>query len=312
MHGAGDHDAAEVVEHQFRFDGIAECRHDSDTAVVTVNGCPAVMITSLTDSSTIVEGRSIDLAVNANGGGALTYQWYVGSVGTMTSPAGTGPTLTVRPSITTGYWVAIKNACGASVRSDTITVTVVPCDEPLIVVQPANKTVVTTTTATLYAGVIGSAPIRYEWFQGPLLDTSRPVGDSTATLTTQPIMVPTTFWVRVSNPCGTSSSSVAMITPVAQCIAPVITKQPQNESISSGSNALLSVGVNASNPTYRWYQGDVLDFSNPVGANAPSLYTAPVDAVRRFWVRIDTPCGSANSVAATVTPGAQRRRSTRH
>ncbi|MGZ7040702.1 MAG: hypothetical protein ACXVH7_02815, partial [Thermoanaerobaculia bacterium] len=286
---------------------------DSDTAVITVNGCPAVTINSVTDSSTIVEGRSLDLAVSATGGGALTYQWYVGLVGTTTSPAGTGPTLAVKPGVTTSYWVEIKNTCGALARSDTITVTVVPCDEPRIVIQPANKVVVTGTTTTLYAGVIGSAPVRYEWFQGPLLDTSRPVGDNTATLTTQAIAAPTSFWVRVSNPCGTANSTAATVSAVAQCIAPAITKQPQSESVSTGANALLTVSVTATNPTFRWYQGDVLDFSNPVGANAPSLFTPPIAAAKKFWIRIDTPCGSTNSIAATVTvaPGAPRRRSAR-
>jgi hypothetical protein len=284
---------------------------DSETAVVTVNGCPAVTIDSVSDSITIVEGGSLDLSVNASGGGALIYQWYTGAVGTTTSPAGNGSTLTVRPDVTTGYWVEVTNGCGASARSDTITVTVVPCDEPRVVVQPAGKNVVTGTTTSVYVGVTGSAPVRYEWFEGQPQDTSRPAGDNTPTLTTRQITGQTSYWVRVSNPCGTAQSVAATITPVAQCIAPAIMQQPRGELVPTGSNALLSIGVTAANPTFRWYQGDVFDFSTPVGANAPSLFTAPINSATRFWVRIDTPCGSVNSVAVTVTPSAQRRRSAR-
>jgi len=282
---------------------------DSDTAIVTVSGCPAVTINSITDDITIVEGRSLDLIVNATGGGALTYQWYVGPVGTTSSPAGNAPTLTIGPTVTTSYWVAVTNGCGASARSDTITVTVVPCTEPRIVVQPANTVVVAGTTASLYAGATGSAPVRYEWFEGQLNDTSRPVGDSTATLTTKQIMTQTTYWVRIGNPCGTAQSVAATVTPVPQCVSPSITRQPQSESVPSGANALLTVGANAANPTFRWYRGDLLDFSNPVGANAPALFTPPITAATKFWVRIDTPCGSTNSTVATVIPSTQRRRS---
>ena len=282
---------------------------DSDTAVVTVSGCPAVVINSINDDTTIVQGRSLDLAVNASGGNGLKYQWYQGPVGTTTLPLATTPGLTVTPSTTTTYWVAVTNSCGAIAKSDAIVVTVVQCSAPVVVVQPANLSVITGSTATLYAGVKGSTPIRYEWFEGQLGDTSRPVGDNLATLTTKQIMTPTTYWVRVTNPCGESQSVAATVTPVSSCVAPAIIQQPTNTTVPNGANALLTVGVNAVNPTFRWYAGDVLDFSKPVGVNAPSILTPTVSSTSRFWVRVDTPCGSVNSSAVTVTASSSRRRS---
>ena len=282
---------------------------DSDTAVVTVNGCPAVLINSITDDTTIVQGRTLDLAVNASGGGALTYRWYIGPVGTTTTPAGSSPTLTVTPLVTTTYWVSVTNTCGASARSDAIVITVVPCTAPRVVVQPANEKVVSGTTASIYVGVSGSAPVRYEWFEGALNDISRPVGDNTPTLTTKAISATTSYWVRISNPCGETESAVATITPVAQCTAPAITQQLQNMTVPAGVNATLSIGVNAVNPTFRWYQGDVLNFSSPLGSNSPTLYTPAISATTKFWVRVDTACGSVNSSAALVTPSTARRRS---
>ena len=75
---------------------------------------------------------------------------------------------------------------------------------------------------------------------------------------------------------------------------------------------MLSVVANVVNPTYRWYQGDVLNFSNPVGANSPVLFTPSISGTTKFWVRIDTPCGTINSVAATVTASTAPRRRSAH
>lgn len=281
---------------------------DSDAAVITVSGCPAVVIQSVNDDTTIVEGRSIDLAVNAQGGNGLTYQWYAGPVGVTSSPLSNVSTVTVTPAVTTTYWVAVSNSCGAVAKSDAIIVTVVPCTAPRVVVEPANQTVVAGTTASLYVGVVGSSPVRFEWFQGSPFDTSRPVGDNTATLTTPVIAGPTSFWVRMTNPCGETTGGSAVITPTPECRVPSITRQPQNTSTAPGTSATLSVVADAVNATYRWYQGDVQTYSNPVGANSPVLYTPAINGTTKFWVRIDTPCGTLFSAAATVTASSVPRR----
>jgi hypothetical protein len=94
---------------------------------------------------------------------------------------------------------------------------------------------------------------------------------------------------------------------VSTCRAAVITGQPQNQSVASGASALLHVDATGTSLMYQWYQGSLLDFTRPVGGSASSLMTPAITSPTQFWVRITSPCGTANSTAVTVTPAARRR-----
>jgi len=87
--------------------------------------CTAPAITSQPQSGTIRAGTSVDLTVGATGT-SLTYQWYTGTSGDVSSPiaGATGPTLTRTPAQTTNFWVRVSNSCGTA-NSATATVTVV-------------------------------------------------------------------------------------------------------------------------------------------------------------------------------------------
>jgi hypothetical protein len=88
--------------------------------------CTAPAITQQPSSTTITAGSSATLSVGASGT-TLSYQWYVGSSGTTSSPINnaTGPSVTVTPATTTNYWVRVSNSCGTA-NSATATVSVVP------------------------------------------------------------------------------------------------------------------------------------------------------------------------------------------
>jgi subtilisin-like proprotein convertase family protein len=84
-------------------------------------------ITSQPSSPPIQAGRSATLSVVASGSG-LSYQWYVGSSGTTTSPiSGATSSSYTTPALfsTTSYWVQVTNVSG-SANSSTATVTVNP------------------------------------------------------------------------------------------------------------------------------------------------------------------------------------------
>jgi uncharacterized protein YkwD len=104
---------------------------DSDAATVTVAPPPpagvAPTITLQPQGQTINSGQTATLVFAAGGTSPLSYQWYAGPSGTMSSPIGgatsssfTTPALTA----TTSYWVRVSNPFGA-VNSNTATITVV-------------------------------------------------------------------------------------------------------------------------------------------------------------------------------------------
>jgi len=285
----------------------------SNTATVTVNGCPAVTISSLSQNTLIVEGRSTTLNVDASGGSNLTFQWFIGAPGSTVKPAGNGSAITVHPIVTTNYWVRVTNSCGGFADSDIVVVTVQPCSAPAIVVQPSGGDVMSGSNATLFVSDTGTKPESYQWFEGSRGDTSRPaVNANAASFTTPLLLQSTSYWVRISNDCGTVDSVSAQLNVVSACQAAVILTQPQDQVVTPGSTAILSVVATGTSLSYQWYQGPVFDFSKPVGGSASTLVTPAVTTPLQFWVRVTTPCGSADSIAVTVSPIAPLRRHPSH
>ena len=283
---------------------------DSAAATVTVNGCAAVTVDSISANAEIVEGTTVTLTATATG--ASAFQWYTGTSGVTTAPiqGATGPSIGVTPAVTTTYWMRASNDCGAFSNSAAVIVGVRPCKPAAVAVPPAGGSVVAGSSATLYAALNGSEPLAIQWYEGAHGDTSRPLSSNNSpTLTTPPLFVPTSYWMHVTNLCGADDSAAANVTIAPSCAAPVINAQPRDTAVPLGTPALLSVAVSGTSLTYQWYQGPVSDFSRPVGGSAPSLLTAPIDQATEFWVRIASPCGNLNSTAARVIPalGGKRR-----
>lgn len=304
---------AQTTSYWVRVTGQCSPAADSDTATITVNGCPGVNISSTSSSTSIIQGRSETLSAFATSGShGVTYQWFAGAIGDTSRPAGSGPSVTVTPPATQSYWLQVSNDCNAVATSGLVTITVTPCNTPQVVIQPSNADVVSGFGATISATVMGTQPMLFQWYQGSFPDTTHPVPNATtASFTTDPLFVGASFWLQANNPCGSASTNAAVVRVVATCTAPVIITQPQNETVVSGSSAIVTVTASGPSLTYAWYQGQVFDFTHPVGGSAPSLATPAITAPTEFWVRITNPCGIVSSVAATVSPATGRRRSVR-
>ena len=282
---------------------------NSDTATVTVNGCPAVTINSITQSTLIIEGRSLTLSADATGGSGLTFQWFAGNPGNTNLPVGSGNSVTVRPSLTTNYWLRVTNSCGGFADSDAIVINVQPCKSPVVVVQPTSGDVLNGTSASLFVGDTGTKPENYQWFEGPVGDESRPVTTATfASFTTPQLFVSTSYWVRITNDCGEAESVSAQLNVVSSCHAPVVISAPRDQVVAPGSAATLNTQVSGTSLTYEWYQGPQLDFSRLVGGSSPTFITPAVNVPMQFWVRVTSPCGSVQSGTITVSPAAAPRR----
>ena len=86
--------------------------------------------------------------MHAAGTAPFSYQWYVGTSGTTTTPVGTNSNSYTTPPLTstTSYWVRVTNG-GGSIDSATATITVLP--PPMINVQPQSQTIASGSTAML-------------------------------------------------------------------------------------------------------------------------------------------------------------------
>jgi hypothetical protein len=279
---------------------------DSNTVVVTVTCTPPSAPTPIAAPSSIPNGQSSTISVNATGSGPLTYQWYVGNSGDTSTPIGgaTNSFVTVSPTVTTTYWVRVTGQCAPVANSPNVTVTVTcsPIASQGVIAQPSI--INPGGSSTLFFNTAGTGPFAIQWYTGGQGDTSKPIPGATSTSTVVSPVMTTDYWVRVIAGCGTQDGSTVVIVTGTICFPPTITTQPASSSISAGSPVTLTVVAGGAAPfMYQWYIGDKGDVSHPiVGATLASLTQSPA-ATTKYWVRVSHTCDSqtADSNAATIT-----------
>ena len=84
------------------------------------------------------------------------------------------------------------------------------------------------------------------------------------------------------------------------CDKPVISSQPQDQTIIMGEKATITVTATGTAPLYQWYQGNPGDMGTPADTGA-ILITPALTQNRNYWVRVSNACGAEDSQKATVT-----------
>jgi hypothetical protein len=195
-----------------RIVGPAPCSDVSATvasAVLTVTE-PSAAPTLLTASlDSICNGDATNVTLTADGtlGTDAVYEWSTDNY-TTTIPGESTNTIDVSPTVTTVYYARIVGPApcadvSAVVVSAIITV-VDPSDAPTsITVSNANPCYGDTITLTQIGGSLNDALAYFEWSTDPSFTTS-----DTTSVSTYDIVItePTTYYVRVVDPCGTSSA----------------------------------------------------------------------------------------------------------
>ena len=175
---------------------------------------------------------------------------------------------------------------------------------PSITVQPANQTVIAGQSATFSVVAAGTAPLSYQWRK----NSANISGATAATYTTPATSAADNsamFDVIVTNSVGSVTSAQATLTVNAAPVAPSITTQPANQTVTSGQTATFSVVAAGTSPlAYQWQKNG----SDIPGATSVS-YTTPVtttaDSGELFRVVVSNTAGNvtSNSGLLTVNPG---------
>lgn len=175
---------------------------------------------------------------------------------------------------------------------------VIACLPPVITIQPQppqdpNQ------TPMLSVGASGSG-LSYQWYAGQSGNTASPVaGGGEATVVVAPATVSTSYWVRVSNGCGSVDSNTVTVT----CAPASITAQPISPpAIIAGNPAQLSVTAAGTAPLYyQWYAGPAGDTTSALPLGTTAGVTVSPMTTTSYWVRVSASCGSVDSASATVT-----------
>ncbi|HEX9984726.1 MAG TPA: hypothetical protein VGF69_15805 [Thermoanaerobaculia bacterium] len=175
------------------------------------------------------------------------------------------------------------------------------CTPPSILTQPVDQSIHSGSAAALSVAVSGTAPFQYQWqIRSANYSWSDIAGAVQSTYNPAPTQT-SVYRVVVTNSCRTLDSAEATVTVTAP-VAPSITTQPQDVTLSSGATTQFTVAASGSGTLqYQWYRGSAGDTSQPVGTNAVSYTASSVTATTRYWARVTNSGGSVDSRTAVAT-----------
>ncbi len=274
----------------------------SSAASLTVN--PAVVVPTITTppvNQTVTVGQTATFAVVAAGTAPLSYQWQKNgaNISGATLASYTTPATASTDNGST-FQVVVSNSKG-SITSSVATLSVTSAAvAPTITSQPTNKTVTAGQTATFAVVASGTAPLSYQWQKNGANISGATLASYTTPATTTTDSG-STFQVVVSNTAGSATSSAATLTVNPATVAPTITTQPANQTVTAGQTAIFSVVAAGTAPlSYQW-QKNGANISGATLASYTTPATATTDNGSTFQVVVSNTAGSVTSSAATLT-----------
>jgi|GEM_PF-1326707 len=267
---------------------------------LTIDVCNKPSITTQPVSSRIFSGKPTTLSVTATSPRPLTYQWYTGIAGDMSSPinGATSTSVIVAPTTDTNYWVRVTTSV---CFIDSATATLSMCSYPEVITpSPAQINLASGQSTTLTMPPLSPVDNKtVTWYRGASGDKSQLLASALNlnSYTTPALTATTLYWAEFTN--NTCVSRTTTWT-VAVC-KPTITVQPQSTTVPSGGQTTLSVTATGAPLTYQWYVGSSGNTASPISGATNGSYTTPaLTSNTTYWVRV-TGCTTADSASATVS-----------
>jgi hypothetical protein len=261
----------------------------------------APTIAAQPSSQEVSAGQTATFSVSASGTAPLSYQWLKNNanIGGATAASYTTPA-TVAGDSGAKFDVVVSNSAGSATSAmATLTVNAATV-APAITTQPTNQSVTVGQTATFSVAATGTAPLSYQWQKN-----SANISGATSASYTTPATASgdngAKFDVIVSNTVGSQTSTVATLTVNAAAVAPTITTQPANQTVTLGQTATFSVTATGTAPlSYQWQK-----YSANINGATSASYTTPATASgdngAKFDVIVSNTVGSQTSAMATLT-----------
>lgn len=265
------------------------------------NQAVAPSMTTQPTSTTVTAGQTATFSVLASGTAPISYQWRknTSNISGATAASYTTPA-TTNADNGSKFDVVVSNSAGSVTSSQAILTVNAAAVAPAITTQPSNQSVTAGQTAMFIVAATGTAPLSYQWRKNTLNIAGATAASYTTPATTSADNG-SKFDVVVSNSVSSVTSSQATLAVSTAPVAPTITAQPSNQTVTAGQTATFSVAATGTAPlTYQWQK----NAAAITGATATS-YTTPVttvgDSGELFRVVVSNSAGSATSNTATLT-----------
>ncbi|MBS0379828.1 MAG: immunoglobulin domain-containing protein [Proteobacteria bacterium] len=284
---------------------LSACGQVGTTGAPTDTGSDAVAptITAQPASQTVVSGASVNFTVAATGTEPLSYQWSRNGSLIEGAVAPTFSTVATDSDDGATYTVVVTNAVG-SAQSAAATLTVAATQTaPVITTQPADQSVTAGQTATFSVVATGTPPLTYQWSKNgvAIAGATSPTYTTPATTTADNGAL---FSVVVSNADDATTSrsaTLGVLSSSGGAVAPTISTQPSDQSITVGKTATFTVVAAGSAPlAYQWQKN-----GTPISGATGTSYTTPAetttDSGATFSVVVSNSAGNVASRAAILT-----------
>lgn len=250
--------------------------------------------TTMTGGGTVCSGSPVTLTVSGGTHGTnAVYEWGVGySGGVNIIPGETGSSITIYPTVTSGYWVrrVDSSPCNYATGQINTTVTVTGTSTAPTSISGASELCSGSgTNLTAVGGTTGTNG-RFQWGTGSVIGSNIISGQTNSTYYVNPTTT-TTYWVRRvdSSPCTSTTDGVThtitVITP-----STIVSSISGGGTVCSGSEVTLTAngGTLGTNSEYQWGTGNSAGSNILVGETEQSITVNPT-ATTTYWVRrIDT------------------------
>ncbi|HUK14680.1 MAG TPA: PKD domain-containing protein [Thermoanaerobaculaceae bacterium] len=268
------------LEVRFRFvGGGGHWWWQLDDVEVSATACAAPLAPTIAGEPVGCAATGVTLST----GSYAAYQWQKDGADI---PGATSGTLVVTSS--GGYAVRVADAEGCTGVSQPFQVTILD--------GPAAPSVATGDAGCGWVTLSTGSYAAYQWNLG-----GAPIAGATSQTYRASASGAYSVTVRDGAGCAATSASSAVAVPTA----PVITAQPQSQSVPAGGSATLSVAASGGGSLgYQWYRGLGGDTSAPVaGAAGASLTVQNLTTTASYWVRVTSGSCTTDSVAATISVG---------
>jgi hypothetical protein len=280
------------VQYYFLLDG--ESTSTSATQSWTINGAPAAT-PGISGTTTICNGGSTTLTASGTLNANAAWTWYSGSCGG--TVVGTGPSITVSPTVSTTYFVRGTGGCATNGSCASVTVTV---NQPVAITgQPVGANLCAGSALNL--SVTASNATGYQWYLG-----GSPISGATSATYNVPSTTTAnagSYYCIVSGaaPCASVQSNTVTVNVTAP--ATVVTQPAATVGVCQGGT--LTLAVTANNATsYQWYLN-----SSPIsGATSATYSVGPVTSANAGTYYLvmgsNSPCGNVQTMnyVVSITP----------
>ena len=275
-----------------------------DTSIVDTLRLSSVIIpptiTVQPSMQAVTEGQTAVFNVTATGTVPLNYQWQKDSVNITdaTNSSYTTPATTLSDSGSV-YRCLVSNTAGVDTSDGALLQVSQNPVAPTITTQPQLQSITEGQTATFSVVATGTAPLSCQW-QKDSTNISGATGSSYTTPATTLLDSGSLFRCIVSNSVGSDTSDNAMLIVNTNPVAPTITTQPTEQSVTEGQTAAFIITATGTTPiTYQW-QKDGADISGATNTSYTTPATTLTDSGSVFRCIVSNVAGADTSDNATL------------